>query len=73
MAEPDGVPPTGEEIHLPDPTLVPLVVAVGVTLVVTGLTIHLGITALGLLITGATVIRWIRDVRRDVEELPLDH
>ena len=73
MAERDGVPPTGEEIHLPDPTLLPLIVAVGVTLLVTGLTIHLGITAVGLLITGSAVVRWIRDVRRDVDELPTEH
>ena len=33
-------PPVGEEIHLPGPTLLPLITAVGITLIVIGTTIN---------------------------------
>ena len=35
------VPPTGEEIHLPGPRILPLLTAVGITLAVVGITISL--------------------------------
>lgn len=67
------VPPVGEEIHLPEPSLIPVLSAFGVTLAVVGLVLSWAITAVGLIIVVLTTIRWIRDTRRDVEELPLEH
>ena len=71
--ETDAVPPAGEEIHLPGGSALPLVVAVGITLVVIGTTIWWVWSALGLIITIVSVGMWIRDVRRDVDELPEEH
>ncbi|MHB8695814.1 MAG: hypothetical protein ACYDHH_31755 [Solirubrobacteraceae bacterium] len=66
-------PPVGEEIHLPGPTLIPLMSAVGITCIVIGTTINWLITVLGAIIFIVTTVMWIRDTRRDVSELPEDH
>jgi hypothetical protein len=66
-------PPVGEEIHLPEPSLIPVLSALGVTLAVVGLVLSWAITAVGLIIVVLTTIRWIRDTRREIEELPLEH
>jgi hypothetical protein len=69
-----AAPPVGEEIHLPGPSLVPFLCAVGITLSVVGLTVFPPILLIiGLLLFLGTTIRWIADVRRDVDELPPDH
>ena len=66
-------PPVGEEIHLPGPSLLPLLMAVGITLAVIGTTINWLITIVGLIIFVLTTIRWVRDTRRDVSQLPEEH
>jgi bacteriorhodopsin len=66
-------PPVGEEIHLPGPTLIPLLCAVGITLAVIGTTINWLFSIIGVIIFLLTTIRWVRDTRRDVSELPEEH
>ncbi|HEY1687576.1 MAG TPA: hypothetical protein VGF95_01805 [Solirubrobacteraceae bacterium] len=66
------IPPAGEEVHLPGPSILPLVMAVGITLTVIGITTYLELTAVGIVIMVLCALRWIRDTRRDIEELPLD-
>ena len=70
---PQEAPPVAEEVHLPGPTLIPLVTAVGLTLMVIGTTINWIISGVGLVIFVLSVIRWIRDTRRDVRSLPEQH
>ena len=70
--EPD-VPPVGEEIHLPGPSILPVLTAVGITLLLVGLTTFIEFTVIGGLLTIVCVVRWIKDTRREVDELPLDH
>jgi hypothetical protein len=67
------VPPTGEEVHLPGPTILPLLTAAGITLAVIGITISKILLIGGVIITVVCVYRWIQDTRREVDELPLDH
>jgi hypothetical protein len=67
------VPPAGEEIHLPGPSFIPIACALGITLTVVGTTIDWIWSATGLVIFIVTVTMWIRDVRRDVNELPEEH
>jgi hypothetical protein len=67
------VPPAGEEIHLPGPSIIPLVVAIGITLTVIGTTIDWLWSVLGLIIFIVSVGIWIRDTRRDIEALPEEH
>jgi hypothetical protein len=66
-------PPAGEEIHLPGPTILPLTTAIGITLIVVGTTITWVLSIAGGLIFVFSAVRWIRDVRRDVAELPEQH
>jgi hypothetical protein len=66
------VPPVGEEIHLPGPTILPLLTALGITLVLVGLTTFVELTVVGAVLTLVCVVRWIKDTHRDIDELPLD-
>lgn len=66
------VPPTGEEVHLPGPSVLPLLTAVGITFVLIGITTYIELTIIGLVLTVVCVLRWVRDTRRDIDELPLD-
>jgi hypothetical protein len=72
-AHDDEAPPSGEEIHLPGPSLIPFFNAVGVTLAIVGITTFPLISVVGVLLFLVTLVRWIRDVRRDFNELPLEH
>ena len=69
----DGVPPRGEEIHLPDPSYVPVIVAAGTTLVLVGVVINLALAGIGLAITVVAIVRWVRQTREEMAELPLEH
>jgi hypothetical protein len=66
------IPPAGEEIHLPGPSLLPLLTTVGITLALVGITFNLVLVIAGSLLTLVCVVRWIGDTRRDIDELPLD-
>ena len=66
-------PPVGEEVHMPEPSILPIVNAVGVTLSLVGLTLSPAITAMGLVIFLVTLVAWIRSAAHEISELPLDH
>ncbi len=66
------VPPTGEEIHLPGPSILPLLTTVGITLAVVGITLSLILVIAGSLLTIVCVARWITDTRHEIDQLPLD-
>lgn len=72
-AHENEAPPPGEEIHLPGPSLVPFLNAVGLSLAIVGITTFRVLSVVGLLLFFFTLVRWIRDVRRDFDELPLEH
>lgn len=69
----EAAPPAGEEIHLPKGSPLPLIVAIGVTLLVIGTTVWWVWSLLGFIIIVVSVGIWIRDVRRDVDALPEEH
>ena len=66
------VPPVGEEIHLPGPSILPLLTAVGITLALVGITTFIEFTIAGVLLTIWCIVRWVKDTRHDIDELPLD-
>jgi hypothetical protein len=66
------LPPVGEEIHLPGPTVLPILTALGITLLLVGVTTFFELSVLGGLLTLGCALRWIKDTRREVDELPLD-
>jgi heme/copper-type cytochrome/quinol oxidase subunit 1 len=47
--------------------------AVGITLIIVGTTITLILSAIGVIIFVVTTVMWIRDTRRDIEQLPEEH
>jgi hypothetical protein len=68
-----NAPPAGEEIHLPGPTLLPLVCALGITLIVIGTTITIIFSIIGAILFIVSTTMWIRDTRRDIASLPEEH
>jgi hypothetical protein len=66
-------PPVGEEIHLPGPSLIPVGMAVGISLTLVGLTLAPILIVAGGILSLCLLVRWIRDTRRDIDQLPLDH
>jgi hypothetical protein len=67
------VPPAGEDIHLPGPSLQPLLLTVGITMMLLGVTTSIFLVIAGAVLSVWVTIRWIADARRDIDELPLDH
>ncbi len=66
------VPPAGEEIHLPGPSLQPVLLAFGITLALVGITLGNFLLYSGLILSVWVTIRWIADTRRDINALPED-
>jgi hypothetical protein len=67
------IPPVGEEIHLPGPSIQPVLLAFGMTLGIVGITTSIFIVIAGVILTFAVIVAWIRDTRHEIDELPLEH
>ena len=67
------IPPPGEEIHLPGGSIQPVLLTVGITVALVGVTTTIFLVIAGASLTVAVIIVWIRDTRRDIDELPLEH
>ena len=67
------IPPTGEEIHLPGPSIDPLLMTVGITMALLGVTSSIFLVIAGVLLSLFVTVRWIRSARNDIDELPLEH
>ena len=67
------VPPAGEDIHIPGPSIQPLLLTVGITATLLGVTISWFLIVAGLLLTVGVLIAWIVGARREFEELPAEH
>jgi hypothetical protein len=67
------IPPAGEETHLPGPSIQPVLLAFAVTLGIVGVTTTIVISIAGVVLALAVIVVWIRDTRRDIDELPLEH
>jgi hypothetical protein len=67
------VAPPGESVHLPGPSYTPVVTALGLTFAVVGIVLSPILVGIGIVIALVAVWRWIKDTRRDISELPLEH
>jgi hypothetical protein len=65
--------PAGEDIHLPGPSLQPFLLTVGITVALVGVTTNVYLVIAGSILALAVIVRWIRDTRRDIDELPIEH
>jgi len=70
---PGAAPPAAEEIHIPGPSILPLVTAIGITLIVIGTTLGWYLSAIGFIVLVVAVIRWVSHTRRDMAALPERH
>jgi hypothetical protein len=68
-----AVPPAGEEIHMPEPSIIPLVNSAALAIAIVSITLNWYIVALAGVVFAITTIKWIADVRRDIDALPLEH
>jgi hypothetical protein len=68
-----AAPPVGEEVHMPAPSALPLINAAALAIAIVAITISWWVVAGAMLVFLATAVRWIRDVKRDIAELPLEH
>jgi Flp pilus assembly protein TadB len=69
----DALPPPTEEIHLPGPSYLPPVMALGITLIVVGVVLNPWVVGVGALLLLVTLVRWVRQTREEMAELPLEH
>jgi len=66
-------PPVGEDIHMPEPSLLPILNAAGLSIAIVGITISLVAVAIGMIIFLVTLVKWIRAAAHEISELPAEH
>ena len=67
------IPPAGEEIHLPEGSLQPVLLAFFLTVALVGVTTTWILSIFGGIGAIWVIIRWIRDARHELSELPAHH
>ena len=67
------VPPPGESIHLPGPSFLPALTALGIAIAVVGIVMSWVLVGIGAIIAAYAVIKWIGETREEIAELPLEH
>lgn len=65
--------PPSETVHLPGPSFLPVLVAASTTVALVGIVLNWVIFGIGMAVLLFCIVRWVRDVRRDIAELPLEH
>jgi hypothetical protein len=74
LEQPEGaLPPPSEQIHLPDPSYLAPIMAFGITLMVVGVVLSIWMVIIGAIFFLITLVRWIRQTREEMAELPLEH
>jgi uncharacterized membrane protein len=74
LERPEGaLPAPTEQIHLPGPSFLPPVMALGITLAVVGVVISPVFVIIGVITFLITLVKWIRQTREEMRELPLEH
>lgn len=69
----DALAPPTEEVHMPEPSYLPVMLAFGVTLAIVGIIVSVVVCILGGVIALVALFRWIRLTRAEMAELPLEH
>jgi hypothetical protein len=65
--------PAGESIHLPGPSYLPVLTAFGIAIAIVGVVISWFLVGIGVVIALIAIVRWIRETREEMAELPLEH
>ena len=67
------IPAPAEVIHMPEPSLMPATLALGIAVTLVGILTWLPVIIVGLIITVVVLVRWIGHARAEMAELPLEH
>ena len=67
------LPEVTEEIHLPGPSAEPLLITIGITAMLIGVTFNIALVVLGFLLTLWQTVKWIRETREEIAALPDEH
>lgn len=67
------IPPSGEEVHMPESSILPLINAAALAVTIVSITLSWYLVALGGFFFIITTIAWIASTRRDIQDLPLEH
>jgi hypothetical protein len=67
------LPAPSETVHLPGPTYLPVVIAAFTTIALVGVVLNWFLFGLALAVVIFCIVLWVRDVRRDIADLPLEH
>lgn len=67
------VAPPSEQVHLPGPSFLPVIVGFGITIALVGVVLNWVIFVIGFAIFLVATLIWVRDVRQDIADLPLEH
>ena len=74
MSRPEkSPPPAGERIHLPGPSIQPVLIALALTMVLLGLLGLWFLTVLGVILLLFVMVRWIVSATREYRDLPARH
>ncbi len=65
--------PAGEHIHMPEPSILPLLNAIGLAGVIVSITLSIWLVILAGILFLTTTVIWIRAAAREVNDLPLEH
>lgn len=65
--------PASEAIHMPDPSYLPVVLALGIAIALIGILTGIAVVVIGLIIVVVVLVRWIRSARDEMNDLPLEH
>jgi hypothetical protein len=69
----EEIAPSTEEVHLPDPSYLPVWTAFGITLALVGILLSWVLSIIGAVIALVAIGRWIRGARQEISDLPLEH
>ena len=66
-------PEAGEHVHMPEPSLLPLINAAALAATIVSITLSvILVVVFGIVFLASTAV-WIRSTARDVNELPAEH
>ncbi len=63
----------GEHIHMPEPSILPLLNAIGLAGVIVSITLSIWLVIVSAILFLTTTVIWIRAAAREVNDLPLEH
>jgi hypothetical protein len=68
----DPAPPAGDEIHMPESSIIPLVNSAALAAAIVCITLSWWLVAVFTFVFLVSTVRWAMDTKREIAALPLD-